>query len=174
MPPHRSAIERALAERAVAKLDADTVTKLGTALAAVGSEVDRDRPNFNTRLGKVLGAAGIVLPPPARKALLNGLSERDETADICRDAKGKPEPDVSLRDTENVPFNETSEAYFAREVLPHVPDAWIDTTKTKVGYEIPFTRVFYRYVPPRSLDEIDADLNKLVAEILGLLQEVEQ
>ncbi|PZS31229.1 MAG: restriction endonuclease subunit M [Pseudonocardiales bacterium] len=167
-------IERALSEKAVAKVGEDTVTKLGTALETLGSEVDRNRPSFNAKLGKALGAAGVVLPVPARKAVLNALSVRDETADICLDAKGKPEPDVSLRDTENVPFSDTIEAYFAREVLPHVPDTWIDPVKTKIGYEIPFTRVFYRYVPPRSLDEIDADLNTLVGEIMGLLQEVEQ
>jgi hypothetical protein len=64
--------------------------------------------------------------------------------------------------------------YFEAEVLPHVPDAWVDTSKTKVGYEIPFTRHFYTYVPPRPLEEIDADLEKQVARILELLREVEQ
>jgi type I restriction enzyme M protein len=64
-------------------------------------------------------------------------------------------------------------AYFDTEVRPHVVDAWVDYTKTKVGYEIPFTRRFYTYVPPRSLDDIDVDLNKIVSEILDLLQEVE-
>jgi type I restriction enzyme M protein len=65
------------------------------------------------------------------------------------------------------------EAYFAREVKPYVPDAWIDHTKTRVGYEIPFTRLFYRYVPPRPLAEIDAELNQLATEIIELLQAVE-
>jgi type I restriction enzyme M protein len=64
------------------------------------------------------------------------------------------------------------QAYFAREVLPHVPDAWIDHDKTKVGYEIPFTRHFYKYVPPRPLEEIDAELKALAGEIMGLLTEV--
>jgi type I restriction enzyme M protein len=72
--------------------------------------------------------------------------------------KGKPQPDASLRDTENVPMSEDVDAYFSREVLPHVPDAWIDDEKTKVGYEIPFNRHFYVFEPPRSLDQIDADL----------------
>ena len=71
--------------------------------------------------------------------------------------KGKPQPDASLRDTENVPLSEDVETYFKREVLPHAPDAWIDHEKTKVGYEIPFNRHFYVFEPPRPLAEIDAD-----------------
>lgn len=100
---------------------------------------------------------------------------RDDNGDIVTDTKGNPKPDTKLRDTENVPFTHEGgiDAYFATEVLPHVPDAWIDHKKTKIGYEIPFTRHFYKYVPPRPLDEIDADLNKLVAEILVLLRAVE-
>ena len=73
-------------------------------------------------------------------------------------AKGKPQADSSLRDTENVPLSEEIEDYFAREVLPHVPDAWIDNTKTKTGYEIPFNRHFYVFTPPRPLEEIDTEL----------------
>lgn len=86
--------------------------------------------------------------------------------------KGKPQPDSSLRDTENVPLKEDIQAYFEREVLPHVPDAWIDHDKTKVGYEIPFNRHFYKYVPPRPLEEIDADLKKVSNEIMDLLKEI--
>ncbi|MEI6501414.1 MAG: SAM-dependent DNA methyltransferase, partial [Armatimonadota bacterium] len=81
-------------------------------------------------------------------------------------------PDTTLRDTENVPLTEDIRDYFTREVLPHVPDAWIDDTKTKVGYEIPFTRHFYRYTPPRPLEEIQKDLRTLVAEIQKMLTEV--
>ncbi|HEY9278384.1 MAG TPA: class I SAM-dependent DNA methyltransferase [Methylotenera sp.] len=86
--------------------------------------------------------------------------------------KGKPQPDSSLRDTENVPLKENIQAYFEREVLPHVPDAWIDHEKTKVGYEIPFNRHFYNYVPPRPLEVIDAELKALSAEIMTILTEV--
>lgn len=100
------------------------------------------------------------------------LSEPDETADVCTDRHGKPEPDPNLRDTENVPLKDNIEAYFRREVLPHVSDAWIDYEKTKVGYEIPFNRHFYKYTPPRSLEEIDTDLQKVNAEIMRMLQEV--
>ncbi|MBX0329993.1 type I restriction-modification system subunit M [Oscillochloris sp. ZM17-4] len=86
-----------------------------------------------------------------------------------RDRKGQPKADSSLRDTENVPLKDDVDAYVAREVLPHVPDAWVDGEKTKVGYEIPFTRHFYAYTPPRPLEAIDADLQRLGAEITELL-----
>ncbi len=101
---------------------------------------------------------------------------RDEQGNVVIGTKGKqkgqPQPDSSLRDTENVPLKDDIQAYFECEVLPHVPDAWIDHGKTKVGYEIPFNRHFYKYVPPRPLEEIDSDLKALTTEIMGLLQEV--
>lgn len=84
--------------------------------------------------------------------------------------KGKPQPDSNLRDTENVPLSEDVEVYFKREVLPHVPDAWIDHEKTKVGYEIPFNRHFYVFKPPRELAEIDADLKQCTDRILAMIQ----
>ena len=83
--------------------------------------------------------------------------------------KGKPVPDSSLRDTENVPLSEDIEAYFKREVLPHAPDAWIDTEKTKVGYEIPFNRHFYVFKPPRPLADIDAELKGVTDRILTMI-----
>ena len=86
--------------------------------------------------------------------------------------KGKPESDSDLRDTENVPLKENIEAYFKREVLPHVPDAWIDHSKTKVGYEIPLNRHFYRYEPPRPLEEIETDIKGLESEIVRMLADV--
>ncbi|WP_123627287.1 HsdM family class I SAM-dependent methyltransferase [Streptomyces sp. SAI-097] len=86
--------------------------------------------------------------------------------------KGQPEPDTELRDYENVPLGEDVEEYLERAVHPHVPDAWIDRTKTKIGYDIPFTRHFYVYKPPRPLAEIDADLKAVEGEIQGLLGEV--
>lgn len=100
----------------------------------------------------------------------------DEDGKVVADSRGRPKPDAKLRDVENVPFNFDGgiDAYFKSEVLPYVPDAWIDDKKTKVGYEIPFTRHFYRYVAPRPLADIDADLEAQVAKILTLLREVEQ
>ena len=97
----------------------------------------------------------------------------DEQGNVVWIAKGKnkgdPQPDASLRDTENVPLKEDVEAYFTREVLPHVPDAWIDHEKTKVGYEIPFNRHFYVFKPPRSLEEIDAELKTVTDRILSMI-----
>lgn len=90
----------------------------------------------------------------------------------CRDAKGNPEPDSDLQDTENVPLKENIEKYFKREVLPHVPDAWIDHGKTKAGYEIPLKRYFYRYEPPRALDDIAADIRNLEGDIVAMLAEI--
>ncbi|MBN1265128.1 MAG: SAM-dependent DNA methyltransferase [Anaerolineales bacterium] len=97
------------------------------------------------------------------------LIEHDE---IVRDSTGNSKPDTSLRDTEKIPLKEDIEAYFAREVKPHVPDAWMDRDKDKVGYEISFTRYFYKYTPLRSLEEIKADILALEAETDGLLGEI--
>jgi type I restriction enzyme M protein len=101
---------------------------------------------------------------------------RDETGKPVVSVKGKnkgrADADTSLRDTENVPLNEKIEEYFTREVLPHVPDAWIDFDKTKVGYEISFNRFFYTYVPPRALEEIEEDIRGLETEIVRMLAAV--
>ncbi len=97
---------------------------------------------------------------------------RNGQGEIEKDKKGRPKADAKLRDSENVHLKEEIEAYFQREVLPHVPDAWIDHDKTKVGYEIPFNRFFYQYTPPRSLGDIDAELKAVTGDILALLKEV--
>ena len=91
----------------------------------------KDREAFTKMLGGAAKKAGVKLTAPIKKAILSALSERDETAEICRDKKGNPEPDTDLRDTENVPLSEPVEEFFAREVAPHVPDAWIDTSRTR-------------------------------------------
>jgi type I restriction enzyme M protein len=134
--------------------------------------VDKKRPKFEARLAKALDKAGLNLSAPLRKAVLSVLSERDETADVCVDADGNPEPDADLRDYENVPLKEDIHAYFKREVRPHVPDAWIDESKTRIGYEIPFNRHFYKYTPPRPLEEIKAEIKTIEQDILRLLAEV--
>lgn len=97
---------------------------------------------------------------------------KNDKGEIELDKKCNPKPDASLRDTENVPLSDDIEAYFKHEVLPHVPDAWIDDSKTKVGYEIPFTRFFYKYIPPRPLEEIDRDLKAKTEKIMKLLSEI--
>ncbi len=132
----------------------------------------KNREEFFKDLEDVCFTKGVSLSNETFKAVSLALSERDETADICLDRKGKPEPDPDLRDRENVPLKQDIQAYFDREVKPYVPDAWIDFSKTKVGYEIPFTRQFYKYVPLRPLEEIDADLKKVGKEIIDLLGEI--
>ena len=93
---------------------------------------------------------------------------RDENGEIVR-KKGKSVADAALRDTENVPLVQDIDAYFAREVLPYAPDAWIDKKKTKVGYEIPMTRYFYEYQPPEPVEEIAARLHALERDIQSSL-----
>lgn len=139
---------------------------------ANGQKLYMDREGFLADLKKFGRSGGVGLTGPERKAVLSALSERDESAAICRDKSGNPEPDSSLRDTECVPLKENVEDYFRREVLPHVPDAWIDHAKTKIGYEIPLNRHFYRYEPPRPLEAIEADIKALEADIVAMLREV--
>ena len=138
------------------------------------------RDAFETALAKAMKSSGIKLAAPVKKAILAVLSERDESADVCLDAAGRPESDSELRDTELVPLAEDWRDYVAREVTPFVPDAWVDESYRddrdgqvgRVGYEINFNRYFYKYVPPRPLAEIDAELQQLEAEIASLLLEV--
>lgn len=137
-----------------------------------GEMVFRDRKQFLLALREVDRRRNVKLSATELKAVLAALGERNETAEICRDRNGEPEPDADLRDTETVPLKESIEEYFRREVLPHVPDAWIDHSKTKVGYEIPLNRHFYRYEPPRELEAIEADIRELEGEIIALLREV--
>lgn len=139
-----------------------------------------DRGQFEAMLAASASKAKVRLSAAVSKAILSALSERDETASICRDAGGNPEPDPELRDTESVPLSESVDEFFAREVVPHVTDAWIDTAKRDpkdgqvglVGYEINFNRYFYRYTPPRPLEEIEADIREIERDILRMLSEV--
>ncbi|MET8554830.1 class I SAM-dependent DNA methyltransferase [Streptomyces sp. NPDC004959] len=125
---------------------------------------------------QALVPAGLLMSTgkPFQKALRDVVGVRDPNGEVQYIKKGDPhpEPDPELRDNENVPLGEDIDAYMKREVLEHVPDAWVDKTKTKIGYEIPFTRQFYVYEPPRPLEEIDAELTSLEAEIQRLLDEV--
>ncbi|HXT39292.1 MAG TPA: N-6 DNA methylase, partial [Candidatus Angelobacter sp.] len=139
---------------------------------ATKGKLFKDRKAFLTELRTLDRERDVRLNAPELKAVLAAIGERDDTAEICRDRDGQPEPDADLRDTETVPLKESIEAYFKREVLPHVPDAWIDTTKTKVGYEIPLNRHFYRYEPPRPLEVIETDIKRLEDDIMKMLKEV--
>ena len=151
--------------------------EIRTALQTLAGHTYTSRDKFTTALETALKKAGLKLKAPVLKAILAGLGERDDSAEVCRDSQGNPEPDSELNDTENVPLKESVEAYFAREVTPHVPDAWIDSTYCdekdgqvgRVGYEIPFNRHFYVFQPPRSLEAIDADLKASTDRILKLI-----
>ncbi len=153
-----------------------------------------DREMFEADLDSAARQAGNNIARPIKRAIFAAMGERDLNAEICRD-KGRPVPDSELRDTENIPlpkgtalplpmefgpdkpndrlvkaFRTVIDDYMAGEVLPHVPDAWVDYDKTKVGYEIPINRHFYVYKPPRPLEEIEADIAALEGEIAGLLK----
>ncbi|WP_394753933.1 N-6 DNA methylase [Crenothrix sp.] len=159
--------------------------------------VYRNRTEFEQLVDDAIKQAGLKIAAPVKKAILAALSERDPEAAICLDAKGKPEPDAELRDTEIVALPEDislplplaydgetghdkllilvkghCEDYLQVEVLPHVPDTWIDHSKTKVGYEIPLNRHFYVYQPPRPLDVIACEISQLEKDIMAMLSEV--
>ena len=154
-----------------------------------------DRATFEADMHKAAKCTGIKIHAPIKKAILAALGERDQDAEICRDSKGRPEPDSELRDTENIrlpsgttlplpmdfgpdkpndrlveTFRSDIDTYISHDVLPHVPDAWVDYTKTKIGYEILINRHFYIYKPPRSLDDIEANITRLEGEIARLLK----
>jgi len=145
---------------------------LGAFAKADDGKLYKDRQEFLAEIKKIDQQRNVRVSASEVKAILNALSERDETAEICRDREEKPEPDPELRDTETVPLKENIEDYFKREVQPHVADAWMDESKTKIGYEIPLSRHFYRYEPPRPLEKIEADIKTLESDILALLKEV--
>ncbi len=171
-------------------------TRIVAALQSLPADLFTSRPAFEAALDAALRQAGLKLAAPLRKAVLNALSERDETAEICTDKHGRPEADSDLRDYEYVPLEyehdfdplkheyvplkQNIDDYFAREVRPHLPEAWINTDVRderdgevgKVGYEINFNRYFYQYQPPRPLAEIEADIKRLEREILDMLREV--
>ncbi|CAD5379112.1 Type I restriction-modification system, DNA-methyltransferase subunit M [Pseudomonas sp. OF001] len=173
-------IGKVLEEKAIQKLDDAARQKLVEALQSMDASIlHRNREQFSKLLKKTLMLQGVTPGTPELKALLNALGERDPEADICL-SKGQPEADSGLRDFENVPLGESVYAYFEREVLPHVPDAWIDESKTDaqdgevgiVGFEIPFNRHFYVFQPPRPLEDIDRDLKACTDRIKRMIEEL--
>lgn len=145
---------------------------LNVLLTLASDKVFKNRDEFTKVVKDALKHANIIIGAQVLKAILTGLAEKDETADVCMKNKIEVEPDTDLRDTENVPLKENIYDYFAREVLPHVPDAWIDETKTKIGYEIPFTRQFYKYKALRSSAEIMDEIRVLETQITEQLKKV--
>jgi type I restriction enzyme M protein len=183
-------LEAVRASPKLGKLHAGVVDAVVVALADHAGLYSTDRAAVAKVVDPVLGTAGLT--PAQQKAVWAALAVRDPDAPVVTNRKGEPEPDPELRDQENVALPEVRVGYEAdpgarlatveyrtaveehleREVRPYVPDAWVDHTKTRIGYEIPLTRHFYRYVPPRPLEEIDAEIKQLEAEIQELLWEV--
>ncbi|CRZ54345.1 class I SAM-dependent DNA methyltransferase [Vibrio cholerae] len=182
-PKDELRLEALQADNAWAKMDETTQQAILDALASFEEDKYLSRDKFlkqlKVKLERESAAKAVKLSAVQLKLIVKHLGEHDDEAEVCK-SKGQIEANPDLRDNENVPLTETVEDYFAREVLPHVPDAWIDESKTDpkdgevgiVGYEIPFNRHFYVYEPPRALEEIDADLDAVSAEIMQLLQEV--
>ncbi|RZO83998.1 MAG: SAM-dependent DNA methyltransferase [Oceanococcus sp.] len=179
-PHDAERLEALQADKGWAKLDEALQQAVLASLQGFAEDKLLSRTRFNKLFKAQMVQHGQAkVPAPLLKLLHKHLGEQDDEAEVCM-TKGQPEPNPDLRDYENVPLAESVQAYFEREVLPHVPDAWIDKGKTDehdgqvgiVGYEIPFNRHFYEYVPPRSLEEIDTDLDRVSAEIMALLSEV--
>ncbi|MDE1271029.1 type I restriction-modification system subunit M [Vibrio aestuarianus] len=176
-PKDELRIEALKADKAWIKFGETLQQAVLEALASFTEEKLLSRDTFLKEF--IVKLNGLKLTAAQQKLIVKHLGEHDDEAEVCK-VKGKVEANADLRDNENVPLTETVEEYFAREVLPHVPDAWIDTKKTDeldsevgvVGYEIPFNRHFYVYEPPRALEAIDADLDAVSAEIMQLLSEV--
>ena len=147
------------------------------ALKTLSGKAFMNRDKFISAIEVVFKKAEVKAKAPVKKAILSAMAERDEDADVCMDSDGNPEADKDLKDYENVPLKDEIEAYFEREVLPHVPDAWIDQTYLdekdgkvgRVGYEIPFNRHFYVFKPPRALNAIDADLKAVTDRVINLI-----
>lgn len=175
-PKDEIRLEALKADKAFIKLE-DIGNKILEVLQNFSDEKILSRDKFNKEL---LSKLDIKLTSSNLKLLQKHLSEHDDEAELCKDAKGKLEANPDLRDYENIPLNQDIKEYFQKEVIPHVPLAWIDNKKKDekdgkigiVGYEIPFNRHFYEYVPPRDLKEIDTELEHLTKEIMEMLHEV--
>ena len=150
------------------KLGEDVVAAVRDAVARLDVPADASIADATARIAKELPK----LTAAKRKLVLSAFLPRDPDGEAVVDGKGDPVPDPELRDQESIPLVENVEDYIAREVLPHAPDAWVDEAKTVVGYEIPVTRYFYKYVEPRALEEIDAEIDEVEQEILRLLRAV--
>ncbi|MBP9751124.1 MAG: N-6 DNA methylase, partial [Candidatus Peribacteraceae bacterium] len=141
---------------------------------ALGREPQRDWNALWSRIEDLLHARKSRWKATEQKLFRSVFTQKDAEAEPV--AKGGRddghEPDADLRDFENVPLKDDINTYFEREVRPHVPDAWMDRVKDKIGYEINFNRHFYKYTPPRPLEVIDAELKQAEEEIMRLLREV--
>ena len=141
---------------------------------ALGRETKRDWNAVWGHIEDVLHSRKSRWKATEQKLFRSVFTQKDPGAEPVARGGGDDgyEPDANLRDFENVPLKDDIDAYFEREVHPHVPDAWMDRGKDKIGYEINFNRHFYKYTPPRPLEAIDAELKEAEEEIMRLLREV--
>lgn len=144
---------------------------LSTIKSEAGQKTVLKRTSFLSSIEKAIEKADVGLRKSVAPKIVDALAEVDPQGEVVLDEDGKPVADSDLRDTEIVPSGRDIKDYFEREVKPHVPDAWISEEMPKTGYEIPFTRHFYKYQPPRGLKDIDADIRKLAREITDLLED---
>jgi type I restriction enzyme M protein len=149
-----------------------STTTIIKTIKSIGDTVYKNKDKFEAELDGSLKKHNLEVDKSLKRAILKSLSEHDETADIIYDKNGNPEPDPDLRDYENVPLKEDIHEYFVREVRPHLTDAWLDEKKTKIGYEISFTKYFYIYKPLRPLEEITKDIKILEEETRRLMEEI--
>lgn len=168
-------------QSAFSKLSEDEQGQIKAAISDISADkLYNNREEFEKALKKTFKQKSLTIKPPVLKAILSALAERDENADICFDAKGNKEADAELRDFENVPLKQDIFDYFDTEVRPHVEDAWVNEDMCddkdggigKVGYEITFTRHFYKYQGLRSSEVINNEIKCLESEILDLIKEV--
>jgi type I restriction enzyme M protein len=160
-------------DKAISKLDGDTRARLARAMSGLGNRDVTTESDLRVAITDAATRAGVPkLAGPALKALIAACFARDPEAAVLTDTRGNPIPDPDRRDSENIPLDEDVETYLDREVRPHVLGAWCPDPAGKIGYEIPFTRVFYKYTPPRPSAEIKAELKELEGEIHRLLAEV--
>jgi len=159
------------------KAQLDVLNNADKLMKIIGKEQHDDFNKFSVLLADIIKSEKLKLDNKAQKAIINAITWKNEDAEPVikkteKDGNIVYEADGDLRDTENVPLDEDIQTYFEREVLQHVPDAWIDHKKTVKGYEISFTRYFYNYVPPRSIEEITAEILQLEKETDGILNEI--
>jgi type I restriction enzyme M protein len=137
-------------------------------LKSIGNHVYKNWDEFELKVRTSLKE--FSLAPNFIKNIILALSEHDDTAEYVL-VKGKKQPDSNLRDSEKIPLKLDIEKYFEKDVKPYYSDAWMDRSKDKIGYEINFTQYFYKYIPPRSLEDIEKDIKKVTAEIQELIKE---
>ena len=173
-------IERLQRKKAFSKLDKTEQESIEAALRSIGDDIYDDREDFSEAVSVAFKEFDLKVKSPLKKAIILALSVADREAKACKDRSGAIEPDANLRDYYLVPLDENWEAYFEREIKPFVHDAWVDKKHVdkkdrkvgRVGYIINFEHHFYNYIPPRSPEEIWADIRKLESEISVLLTDM--